>query len=89
MCKSLSLSIRAIQLTRRRKLRGYAVHLACALALNDPLMESGLPPLTFVSADDDLLAAAVAEGLIRTTLTTIHEANPWSRMATGAGHGVV
>ena len=64
MCKSPSLSIRAIQLTRRRKLRGYAaVHLACALTLNDPLIESGLSPLTFVSADDDLLAAAVAEGL--------------------------
>jgi len=55
---------RAIQLTRRRKLRGYdAVHLACALTLNDPLVESGLSPLTFVSADDDLLAAAMAEGL--------------------------
>jgi len=55
---------RAIQLTRRRKLRGYdAVHLACALALNDPLIESGLLPLTFVSADKDLLAAAAAAGL--------------------------
>jgi predicted nucleic acid-binding protein len=54
----------AIQLTRRRKLRGYdAVHLACALAVNKPLVENKLPPLTFVSADDDLLAAAAAEGL--------------------------
>jgi predicted nucleic acid-binding protein len=54
----------AIQLTRRRKLRGYdAVHLACALALNKPLVDSGLLPLTFVSADNDLLAAAEAEGL--------------------------
>jgi hypothetical protein len=45
-------------------IHGYdAVHLACALALNDPLIESGLPPLTFISADNDLLAAAVAEGL--------------------------
>jgi len=54
----------AIQLTRRRKLRGYdAVHLACALAVNQPLVDNKLPPLTFVSADDDLLAAAAAEGL--------------------------
>jgi len=53
-----------IQLTRRQKLRGYdAIHLACALALNAPLLENGLPPLTFVSADNDLLAAAAAEGL--------------------------
>jgi predicted nucleic acid-binding protein len=54
----------AIALTRRQKLRGYdAVHLACALALNKPLLDSGLPSLTFVAADDDLLAAAEAEGL--------------------------
>ena len=55
----------AIQLTRRRKLRGYdAVHLACALALNKPLVEGGLSSLIFVSADNDLLAAAEAEGLL-------------------------
>lgn len=54
----------AIQLTRRRKLRGYdAVHLACALVINKPLAGNKLPPLTFVAADDDLLAAAAAEGL--------------------------
>ncbi len=54
----------AIQLTRRRKLRGYdAVHLACALAVNKPLVEHGLSPLTFIAADGDLLAAAEAEGL--------------------------
>ncbi|MFM7774752.1 MAG: hypothetical protein ACKO9V_07930, partial [Candidatus Kapaibacterium sp.] len=36
----------AIQLTRRQKLRGYdAIHLACALALNKPLADDGLPPL--------------------------------------------
>lgn len=39
-----------------------AVHLACALALNEPLVDSGQPPLIFVAADEDLLAAA-AEGL--------------------------
>lgn len=54
----------AIQLTRRQKLRGYdAIHLACALALNKPLVNDGLPPLTFVAADDNLLAAAQSEGL--------------------------
>ncbi len=54
----------AIQLTRRRKLRGYdAIHLACALALNKPLVDLGLPLLTFVAADDNLLAAARSEGL--------------------------
>jgi uncharacterized protein len=54
----------AIQLTRRQKLRGYdAIHLACALALNRPLVNDGLPPLTFIAADDNLLAAAQSEGL--------------------------
>jgi predicted nucleic acid-binding protein len=54
----------AIQLTRRQKLRGYdAIHLACALALNKPLVDDGLPPLTFIAADDNLLAAAQSEGL--------------------------
>jgi hypothetical protein len=54
----------AIQLTRRHKLRGYdAIHLACALALNRPLVDDGLPPLTFIAADDNLLAAAQSEGL--------------------------
>lgn len=54
----------AIQLTRRQKLRGYdAIHLACALALNKPLLDNGLPLLTFVAADDNLLAAARSEGL--------------------------
>jgi len=55
---------RAIQLTRRQKLRGYdAVHLACALSLNEPIVDNGLPPLIFISADNDLLIAAAAEGL--------------------------
>ena len=54
----------AIQLTRRHELRGYdAIHLACALALNRPLVDDGLPPLTFIAADDNLLAAAQSEGL--------------------------
>ena len=54
----------AIQLTGRRKLRGYdAVHLACALALNRPLIENEMSALIFVSADADLLDAAQAENL--------------------------
>ena len=54
----------AIQLTTRHRLRGYdAIHLACALTLNLPLVHSGMPSLTFVCADDDLLSAAAVEGL--------------------------
>jgi predicted nucleic acid-binding protein len=55
----------AIQLTRRQKLRGYdAIHLACALALNKPLVDQHLPLLIFVAADDNLLATARSEGLV-------------------------
>jgi predicted nucleic acid-binding protein len=54
----------AIELTARHKLRGYdAVHLACALYLNRLLLDSNLPPLTFIASDQDLLQAAQAEGL--------------------------
>jgi predicted nucleic acid-binding protein len=54
----------AIELTKRQKLRGYdAIHLACALALNEPLVQNELPAVTFVAADADLLNAAAAEGL--------------------------
>jgi uncharacterized protein len=45
-------------------LKGYdAVHLAAALHANDALQAAGLPPLTFLTADDKLLRAAQAEGL--------------------------
>jgi hypothetical protein len=55
----------AIDLTARHRLRGYdAVHLACALTLNRALVARGLSPLMLVSADEDLLKAAVAEGLL-------------------------
>ena len=55
---------RAVELTRRYRLRGYdAVHLASALILNDALLRQGLPALTMVAADDNLLAAAAGEGL--------------------------
>jgi hypothetical protein len=55
---------RAVQLTRRQKLRGCdAIQLASALALHDALRQNDLPGITFVCADDDLLSAATAEGL--------------------------
>lgn len=58
----------AIALTRRQKLRGYdAIHLACALFLEHTLLRQGLPGLVLLSADQDLLAAAQAEGLLTDT----------------------
>ncbi len=55
----------ASQLALRHPLRTYdAVHLATALALADRLLRAGLPAPIFVSADENLLAAARAEGLI-------------------------
>jgi predicted nucleic acid-binding protein len=54
----------AIDLTQRHPLRGYdAVHLATAITFNRALVENGLPPLTFISADDVLCKAAKGEGL--------------------------
>lgn len=62
----------AIELTARHRLRGYdAVHLACALTLNHALVARRLPSLVFVSADEDLLKAAAAEG-IRTENPDLH-----------------
>jgi hypothetical protein len=55
----------AVSLTQRHKLRGYdAVQLAGALIVNTELLAEGLPSLTFVSADEDLVDAAEAEGLL-------------------------
>ena len=55
---------RAVDLTQRHRLRGYdAVQLATALAAESSLVAAGLPGLTFVAADADLVAAARAEGL--------------------------
>ncbi len=55
---------RAVRLTQNHKLRGYdAVQLGSGLVLNEKLLAVGAPPLTFVAADHDLLAAANAEGL--------------------------
>ncbi len=53
-----------MRLTQQHRLRGYdAVRLSTALATNNALITSGLPGLTFVAADGDLVAAAHGEGL--------------------------
>lgn len=55
---------RAVYLTQNYRLRGYdAVQLATAVITNNALTTAGLPPLTFVAADTDLLMATQAEGL--------------------------
>lgn len=54
----------AVVLTQTHKLRGYdAVQLATALTASSLLVQAGFARLTFIAADDDLLAAARAEGL--------------------------
>jgi len=55
---------RAVHLTQNYRLRGYdAVQLATALIANEALVAAGLPALTFVAADNDLVGAANTEGL--------------------------
>lgn len=62
---SRSIIDRAVDLTRNHRLRGYdAVQLATALVANEALTAASLPPLIFVTADNDLIAAACAEGLV-------------------------
>jgi predicted nucleic acid-binding protein len=57
--------VHAIELTRRHKLRGYdALHLACALFLQEALFRHNLPTPVLLSADQELSAAAQAEGLM-------------------------
>jgi predicted nucleic acid-binding protein len=54
----------AAELTQRRPLRGFdAIHLATALTLTQSITNAGLPSLVFVSADANLCACAIAEGL--------------------------
>lgn len=54
----------AVGLTQNYRLRGYdAVQLATALSAHQSLVGAGLAGLTFVAADADLVAAALAEGL--------------------------
>jgi uncharacterized protein len=56
---------RACQLLETYKLRAYdSVQLASALLTNATIQASGLPALTFLAADTDLLNAAQAEGLV-------------------------
>ncbi|NJK69674.1 MAG: type II toxin-antitoxin system VapC family toxin [Richelia sp. CSU_2_1] len=55
----------AMALAETYALRGYdAVQLATGCAINDLCTSNSLPPLTFVSADNELNAAAASEGLI-------------------------
>jgi len=61
---SRELAEAAGQLVRRHPLRAYdAVQLASALRVQLNLTQAQAPPLTFVAADDRLLAIAQAEGL--------------------------
>lgn len=54
----------AVNLVKTHFLRGYdAVQLAISLKTNQESVSFGLPPITFVCADDDLNNAAQAEGL--------------------------
>jgi predicted nucleic acid-binding protein len=55
---------RATTLAETYALRGYdAVQLAAALTIHHERVAAGLPALTLISADNDLNAAATAEGL--------------------------
>jgi predicted nucleic acid-binding protein len=55
----------ATELTQRHPLRGYdALHLATTPNLNGVLVKNGLPPLTFVAADNVLCEAAKQENLL-------------------------
>ena len=59
-----TLAAHAMQLAERHSLRGYdAIQLAAALATNAVRTAQGLPPITMLSSDAELNAAAVAEGL--------------------------
>lgn len=58
------ISDHAMLLAEKHGLRGYdAVHLAAALLLHESRRAVGLPDMTFLAADEDLLQAATAEGL--------------------------
>lgn len=56
---------RAVQLAQIHGLRGYdAVQLAAGMEVNQFCLTLGLPSVIFVSADKELNAAALAEGLV-------------------------
>lgn len=55
---------RAVDIAEAHGLRGYdAVHVATALELHQARLAEALPPLTFISADQEQLRAAAGEGL--------------------------
>ena len=55
---------KAMILSERYGLRGYdAVQLAGAVEVNNRYSLNGLPPVTFISADQELNTAAIAQGL--------------------------
>ena len=59
-----SVVIQAMDIAKRHGLRGYdAVQLACALFLRDQCRLSSLPDPQIITADTELNAAALAEGL--------------------------
>ncbi|MFN8496779.1 MAG: hypothetical protein U0641_02905 [Anaerolineae bacterium] len=48
----------------RHRLRGYdAIQLATAVDVHETALAAGLSEMMFIAADDDLIAAAHAEGL--------------------------
>lgn len=60
-----ALLTQARTLLERHPLRAYeALHLASALAVQQQMQAAGLAALTFLAADDRLLSAARAEGLL-------------------------
>lgn len=60
-----ALIARAMTIAEIYALPGYdAVQLAAALEVNTLCVGSGLPPIIFVSADDDLNTVAASEGLV-------------------------
>jgi uncharacterized protein len=61
---TVALVRRAMRLAAAHGMRGYdAMHLAAALEVNEALVASASAPLILISADVELNAAAVAEGL--------------------------
>jgi predicted nucleic acid-binding protein len=55
---------RAVRLTQTHRLRGYdSIQLATAIVTHELLLNAGLPGLVFVTADTDLISAAIREGL--------------------------
>ena len=70
---------RAVELTQNHRLRGYdAVQLSAAMLTNNSLLAAGLPGLVFVTADNDLIQAAIAERL------SSENPNTYSKSATDA-----